>query len=76
MQIEGGGRALMRIKRKTLADQRRDAELGLIIDEMGRAMWNAEKDYIARTTGPLTLNMNLALRKFQDYCVKYYGKKV
>jgi hypothetical protein len=61
--------------RKTLKEQRRDGELGLIIDEMGRAMWNANKEYIAGSDSPLTPNMNNALCKFQDYCARYYGKK-
>lgn len=63
---------------KTLEEQQRDGELGLIIDEMGRAMWNADKKFIARSIcgSSLTPNMRAALCKFQDYCVKYYDKKV
>jgi len=62
------------MKIKSRRQQCIDAELGLIIDEMGLAMWNADKQYIARSEAPLTLNMNAALCKFQNYCVKYYGK--
>jgi hypothetical protein len=64
-----------RTNRKTLKEQRREGELGLIIDEMGRAMWNANKEYIAGHDVPLTASMNDALCKFQDYCIRYYGKK-
>ena len=45
-----------------------DAELGLIIDEMGRAMWNANREYMV--THPLTLRMSDALAKFQDFCMR------
>lgn len=62
------------MKVKSKKEQARDAELGVIIDEMGRAMWDANKNYIAGSESPLTLSMNMALCKFQDYCTKYYGK--
>jgi len=61
-------------KYNTLKERRIDGELGLIIDEMGRAMWDANKEAIANGL-PLTGNMSLALAKFQDYCMRYYGKK-
>ena len=63
------------MKRNSLKQQRLNAELGTIIDEMGRAMWNANKEYIATSESPLTLNMNAALCKFQDFCARHYGKK-
>jgi hypothetical protein len=62
-------------KRKTQRQQRLDGELGLIIDGMVQAMWNANKEYIAMAESPITLAMNMALCRFQDYCVRYYGKK-
>lgn len=65
----------MKTVRKSKQEQARDAELGLIIDEMGRAMWSANKEYIASSDSPLTLAMNTALCQFQDYCARYYGKK-
>jgi hypothetical protein len=64
----------MKPKIRSLKAQQHDGELGLIIDEMGRAMWNANKEYIASGV-PLTLSMSGALAKFQDFCARYYGKK-
>jgi hypothetical protein len=64
------------IQLKSRKQQKRDAELGLIIDEMDRAMWSANKEYVASMPEHiLTPNMNAALCKFQDYCARYYGKK-
>jgi hypothetical protein len=60
---------------KSKKQQRLDAELGLIIDHMANAMWNANPEYIATHESPLTDNMNSALCEFQDYCARYYGKK-
>lgn len=57
-------------------EQRLAAELGEIIDEMGQAMWNADKEYVA-SRNPcmgLTLKMEMVLYNFTDYCVKHYGK--
>jgi glycine cleavage system aminomethyltransferase T len=69
-------------KVKSEKAQRLDAELGLIVDEMGRAMWNADKTYIATSMGHIsaggvcpTTNMQLALAKFKDYCERHHGKK-
>jgi hypothetical protein len=68
-------------KFRSLKQQRLDGELGLIIDEMGRAMWNANKEYIGQRTGilpmtlPMTLAMRVALEKFQHFCEEHYGKK-
>ncbi len=66
----------MKTKISTLK-QRLNAELGLIIDEMGKAMWDADKEYIAsrRTDLSLTSNMRLALWKYQEFCMEHYGKK-
>jgi hypothetical protein len=64
------------IRLKSRKEQRLDAELGLIIDDMGKAMWNANKDYIAssRTELRLTDHMRQALWKYQEYCLEHYGK--
>lgn len=69
------------IVRKSKKQQALDAELGLIVDEMGRAMWNADRSYIANSLGHdsaggvcLTPNMQAALAKFKAYCHFYYGK--
>ena len=62
--------------RKSKKQQRLDAELGEIIGEMGKAMWNADKQYIARADGlqAYTFNMLLALTKFKFFCEDHYGK--
>lgn len=64
-------------QRKSKKQQALDAELGLIIDEMGCAMWNANKEYIGRSTDgmPLTESMRFVLYKFQGYCQDNYGQK-
>lgn len=63
--------------RKSKKQQALDAELGLIIDEMKRAMWNADREYIARQSGlhATTLNMRLALTKFKIFCGDHHDKK-
>lgn len=58
---------------KSRKQQALDAELGLIIDEMGKAMWDADKQFINEVR-PLTTRMSMVLGKFQDYCARYYGK--
>ncbi len=66
----------MKMQTRSRKQQRIAAELGGIIDEMGQAMWSANKAYVA--TAPdhvLTPRMNEVLCKFQDYCVRYYGQK-
>jgi len=65
----------MKIKTSTSKEQKLAGELGLIIDEMGRAMWNADRVYIATHESPLTPNMNDAICKFRNYCIRNYGKK-
>jgi len=64
----------MKPKFKTLKEQRLDGELGLIIDEMGRAMWSANKEAIANGL-QMTLNMSMALGKFHTFCARHYGQK-
>lgn len=61
---------------KSLKQQKLDAELGDIIEDMGRVMWQADKEYIARNIGvlPITLSMRMVLNRFQDFCKKNYGK--
>lgn len=56
--------------------QRIAAELGEIIDEMGQAMWSADKKYIASSLTDLlmTANMRVTLWKFQEYCMRNHGK--
>lgn len=60
------------MKAKSRTQQSLNGELRLIIEEMGRAMWNANKAYVANSESPLTINMNIALCKFQDYCKRYH----
>jgi hypothetical protein len=71
-QIIGGA-----MKRPSLKQQRLNAELGLIVDEMGRAMWNANKEYIATSirAHPMTISMMMALDKFKSFCEEHYGQK-
>ncbi len=61
-------------RRKSKKQGQLDAELGLIIDEMGRAMWNSNKYFIAQTAR-FTLNIELVMDKFRAYCRKYYSEK-
>lgn len=67
--------AIIGIAVKSKKQQRLDAALGLIIDEMSRAMWNANRDYIARSTSlvALTPHMRAALDEFQAFCADNYG---
>ena len=62
-------------KVKSRKQRSRAAELSEVIDRMVRAMWSANKKYIARSDSPITVNMEHALWGFYDYCVRYYGKK-
>jgi hypothetical protein len=64
------------MKLKSKKQQALDAELGLIIDEMGKAMWGANKEYIARGTAiiNITPNMRIALDKFKAFCEAHYGE--
>ena len=59
--------------RKSRKQQALDAELGLIIDEFGRAMWNADREYIGRGTSygnwiRFTSNMEHAWTKYLMFC--------
>ena len=61
----------MSIQRRSKKDQRIAAELGEIIDEMGRAMWSANRRYIAKTVTmgiPLTFHMESVLYRFKAFC--------
>lgn len=65
------------IRVKSKKAQARDAELGLIIEEFGRAMWNANKEYIAAVSdymnGRLSFTgaMNAAWYKYVEFCFRY-----
>ena len=65
-----------RPKFSTLKQQRENAELELIIEEMGRAMRNANRPAIAEH-GPrwLTLNMDQALVRFFTFCRDHQNVK-
>lgn len=64
----------MKTKTNSMKQQRLNGELGLIIQEMERAMWNADKEYIARTISAvsLTVSMRQALDKFKAFCEAHY----
>jgi hypothetical protein len=64
-------------QKRSLKQQRLNAGLGLIIEEMGRAMWSADKTYIASSirAHPMTINMMVALDKFKSFCEEHYGEK-
>lgn len=65
-----------KLKSKERTEQSKNGELGLIIDEFGRAMWNAHRPYIAETrtfcphAGPahFTLNMQAVWYKYVEFC--------
>jgi len=59
---------------KSKKQQRLDAELGVIIDEMGRAMWAANKEYLAERHIALTPHMQETLGLFLAFCEENYGK--
>lgn len=66
------------MKTNSLKQQRLNAELGLIIDDMGKAMWNANKEYIATaniSVVGLTLHMREALSKFKEFCENHTNEK-
>lgn len=61
----------MKAKFRERTEQQKNGELGLIIDEFGRAMWNADREYIAThgyTPGKLTFNMWQAWRRYVEFC--------
>lgn len=59
----------MKMQMRSRKQQRIAAELGGIIDEMGQAMWNADKEYVAGGFDiRLTYNMAKVLWKFKQYC--------
>lgn len=64
------------------AEHRRDIELEAIIEDLGTAVRNANRDFIALTNGGhdgytgretfhFTVNMDLALCRFIEHCQKY-----
>ena len=57
-------------QRRSKKQQAIAAELGLIIDHMAQAMWNANRGWVASSESPLTYNMNNALIEFQDFCAR------
>lgn len=63
----------MKVKRDR-TEQSKNGELGLIIDEFGRAMWNANREYIAEHEHfgwpKLTPNMTVAWMKFVQFCTE------
>lgn len=69
----------MKPRVSTLKEQRLNAELGAIVDDMGKAMWNANKEYIAIceiSIVGLTINMRDVLYRYKEFCERNYGKKV
>lgn len=68
----------MRAKHKTLLQQKKDGELGLIIDEFGRAMWSANKEWVATNSVSeprFTLSMMIAWGKYISFCERSTGEK-
>lgn len=59
-------------KPKNRTEQQKNGELGLIIDEFGRAMWHANRAFVARQLSPanpdFTLNMGMAWTKYVLFC--------
>jgi len=66
--------AIIGTQLKSRKQQRLDAELGVIIDEMERAMWAANKKYLAERHIALTSHMQETLGLFLAFCEKNYGK--
>ena len=67
--------------RKSKKHQALDAELGLIIEEMGKAMWDAAPAYITtppacRHESPInfTLRMSVAWEEYVGFLRKHYEK--
>lgn len=65
-------------KTKAKLEKKFDGELGLIIDEMGRAMWNANRQYIAQPAGcqhengiRFTPSMQRAWALYVDFCMRH-----
>ncbi len=61
----------------TRTKQSLNGELGLIIEEFGRAMWNANKEYIARQPACshesglyFTPSMWAAWNEYVDFCAR------
>jgi hypothetical protein len=47
-----------------------NGELGLIIDEMGQAMWTADRGYMA-TVEEFTPRMKVVWAKYVSFCRRY-----
>lgn len=67
-----------KLKVNTLKQQREAAELESIIEEFGRAMRSANRDFIsgimpgAPIDGPIfTLNMKASWIKYEEFCLKH-----
>jgi hypothetical protein len=67
----------MKPKLKSMKQQRLDGELGLIIDEFGRAMWNANREYVTSTPSchhetsiRFTPSMWGAWHKYVEFCIR------
>lgn len=61
-----------RKNRRTM--QQQNGELGLIVDQFGRAMWSADRKYVAET-GRLTPNMEIAWEVFVEFCKNNLNEK-
>ena len=64
-------------KSKARTEQQKNGELGLIIDEFGRAMWNADREYIAQQPScahdpamHFTASMQVAWAKYVEFCME------
>lgn len=66
----------MKAKFRERTEQQKNGELGLIIDEFGRAMWSANREYIAAKPQcghedvRFTLSMELAWNRYVDFCMR------
>ena len=65
-------------KTKLKVEKKYDGELGLIIDEMGRAMWNANRQYIGKGVCcshenwiRFTPSMERAWALYVDFCMRH-----
>jgi hypothetical protein len=60
-------------KRNSLKQQRINAELETIIDDMGIAMRDAYEPWVAENNRP-TPRMNACLYRFYAWCQEHYGQ--
>ena len=61
-------------KRNKKGERTLDGELGLIINELDRAMWAADKTHVG-AYHCVTPNMLQAMHKFYFWCEENYGAK-